>query len=96
VRGALAMEGGVTAFVHSRTGQYTSALAGVEVHGSGVAADQRARVFAAVMAHPGWTSAELAGAATGLDRYQVARRLPELEHEGRVVKGPHRRRAGRA
>lgn len=47
------------------------------------------RVVAAVRAHPGLTSAELAPHA-GLERHEAARRLPEAETAGQVRKGPPR------
>jgi hypothetical protein len=43
-------------------------------------------VLALVKAHPGSTSLELAQHTTSLDRYAIARRLPELEDE-KVHKG---------
>lgn len=67
----------------------TSHLAAEEVTTSGRRAVQQHAVLAAVMAHPGLTSRELAQAA-GMDRYVVARRLPELEAAKRVRKGEAR------
>ena len=40
--------------------------------------------------YPGYTSLELSALTTKLDRYQVARRLSDLEHLGRVKKGARR------
>lgn len=59
------------------TDHWTSHAAADEVTASGLRSTQQAAVLAAVTQHPGRTSAELARAA-GLDRYAVARRLPEL------------------
>lgn len=67
----------------------TSHLAAEEVTTSGRRAVQQHAVLAAVMAQPGLTSRELAQAA-GMDRYVVARRLPELEAAKRVRKGEAR------
>lgn len=53
---------------------------------SGKAAQQRAIAVSAVNNHPGLTSFELT-AHCPLDRYQLARRLPEC---GEVKKGPAR------
>lgn len=49
--------------------------------------DQRSLVEQAVIENPGLTSYELSYVCGGLDRYQVARRLPELEKRGRVERG---------
>lgn len=43
--------------------------------------NQRREVYEALVKHPARTSLQLAEAA-GLDRYKVARRLPELEQMG--------------
>ena len=56
---------------------------------SGARAQQQAQVASAVRQYPGLTSRELAFSA-GLDRYMVARRLPELEAEGVAVHGAPR------
>lgn len=53
----------------------------------GKAESDREKLLAAVRAKPGRTSAEIAVEA-GLDRHAAARRLPELETSGEVVKGP--------
>ena len=50
---------------------------------SGRAAQQLGAVLEAVQRHSGSTSRELA-ALTGLDRYLVARRLPELQAHGLI------------
>lgn len=61
----------------------TSVLAGEAIENSGVADSQRLIVLAAVCSHPGLTSKELAN-KTGLCRFMVARRLPEI---AKVKKG---------
>lgn len=53
---------------------------------SGARAHQQAQAIAAVRAFPGHTSFELA-LATELDRYMLARRLPEAVTAGAVKKG---------
>ena len=55
-----------------------------------LAKTHRAILLTAVRKFPGLTSAELASKC-GLDRYQAARRLPELRKAGLVVNGPKRR-----
>lgn len=57
---------------------------------SGLQAHQHDQSAKAVTDNPGITSKELAQ-ATGLDRYMLARRLPELIKEGRVYRGQSRR-----
>lgn len=54
--------------------------------GSGKQAQQQAQASAAVRKHPGLTSLELAR-ATGLDRFMLARRLPELWKQGLLRRG---------
>lgn len=68
----------------------TSWEAAEHVVTSGKAAMQQSTAMQAVKANPGHTSAELARYCT-LDRYQLARRLPELEDAGRVIRGPSRK-----
>ncbi|MDX5516181.1 winged helix-turn-helix domain-containing protein [Stenotrophomonas sp. RG-453] len=53
---------------------------------SGRHAAQKDRTEAAVKRYPGMTSMQLAH-ATGMDRYMVARRLPDLAKEGRAHRG---------
>ena len=48
-----------------------------------------ARVADTVRRNPGYTSAELAN-MTGIDRYELARRLPEARTASQVMNGPHR------
>ena len=64
----------------------TSHLAAQEVYESGAADKQAAAVFSLVQIRPGMTSAGLAS-HFHVDRYMVARRLPELEARGLVRKG---------
>ena len=56
---------------------------------SGARGRQQRIALRAVIEHPGMTSRELA-ALCSLDRYQMARRLPELEEAELVAKGPVR------
>ena len=51
---------------------------------------QRVRVYEGLLAKPGLTSAEL-GVVMGMDRYAVARRLPELLKEGHAYKSQIRK-----
>lgn len=48
---------------------------------------QQRKAYALVREYPGATSFELARAGDLLDRYQVARRLEELEAAGCIVRG---------
>lgn len=64
--------------------------AGRRVEQSGAACSQRQQVRLAVETFNGYTSRELAD-ATGLDRYMIVRRLPELESRGLVKRGELRR-----
>lgn len=57
------------------------------VEATGKAAVQRGYALAAVRAFPGCTSMELAEKAA-IDRYTLARRLPELREEQLVRNGP--------
>jgi len=66
---------------HSDPG--SSEAAGLKVEGTGRAARQRQQALRAVWEHPGHTSKELAQ-LTGMDRYALARRLPELLRTGCV------------
>lgn len=68
----------------------TSHEAAAAIAASGDLGRQQAVVLEAVKRWPGLTSLELASRLR-LDRYQVARRLPELERAGQVSKGPARR-----
>lgn len=66
----------------------TSHMAAQHMNHTGARAKQQQEVLAAVRKHPGMTSSELAQ-ATGVDRYMLARRLPELAPA--VVKGEARK-----
>jgi hypothetical protein len=57
---------------------------------SGKASQQQDTTVSVVTAQPGMTSHELARHCT-LDRYQLARRLPEVEGAGRVIRGEARK-----
>ena len=59
------------------TDPLSSHLAGQDIDNSGIAGTQRQLALKAVRAHQGYTSKELAS-TTNLDRYMLARRLPEL------------------
>lgn len=65
------------------TDPVSSVEAAEQVTTSGVRFDQQRRALAAVRAFPGRTSHELAEAA-GIDRYELARRLPEVRTAGLV------------
>lgn len=64
----------------------TSHAAATEITRSGARAYQQAQTIAAVRQWPGRTSQELAE-LSGLDRYMLARRLPECETAGAVKRG---------
>lgn len=64
----------------------TSHLAAKEITASGVRFSQQKKVADAVRRHPGHTSQELAE-MTGLERYMLARRLPECVTARTVRKG---------
>lgn len=67
----------------------TSHAAAAHVVSSGQQAAQQDQAARAVTQNAGMTSNELSQ-ATGLDRYMLARRLPELMKEGRVYRGPNK------
>lgn len=68
-----------------RTDPNTSHLAAEQHTASGRRGQQQAQAIAAVRAFPGMTSFELA-MRTNLDRYMLARRLPECVTAGAVRK----------
>jgi hypothetical protein len=73
--------------VPARTGDPASSqAAAVDVVVSGRMRAQQRAALEAVRDHPGCTSMELAQVCD-LDRYQLARRLPELERAGQVRRG---------
>jgi hypothetical protein len=72
-----------------RSDPVTSHQAAEHVTRSGVRGQQQAQAAAAVRAFPGCTSFELA-MRTDIDRYVMARRLPECVTAGVVRKGPAR------
>jgi CRP-like cAMP-binding protein len=63
--------------------------AAVEMVASGKMRQQQSIALEAVRSHPGCTSFEMT-AYCALDRYQLARRLPELERQGLVRRGRER------
>jgi hypothetical protein len=67
----------------------TSKAAEQRVTRSGARKTQADIVLQAVVAYPGRTAVELTTVCQ-LDRYQVSRRLADLEHQGRVRKGKRR------
>lgn len=69
-----------------RSDPETSHLAAEEITRSGARGHQQSQVIAAVRAFPGCTSFELA-MKTDLERYMVARRLPECVTASAVYKG---------
>jgi hypothetical protein len=71
------------------TDPISSHMAAREITLSGARGKQQRLALRVVIEHPGMTSRELA-ALCSLDRYQMARRLPELEEAGLVAKGPVR------
>jgi hypothetical protein len=71
------------------TDPISSHLAAEQMNASGEAKRQRERVVDLVFAMPGLTSKELAARCEDLDRFQIARRLPEAEVDGDIE-----RRAG--
>ena len=68
----------------------SSHLAAAEITRNGLRGKQKLQVLEAVIESPGRTSAELAAWA-GMDRYAVARRLPDLRQDGFVEQGPMRK-----
>jgi len=68
----------------------TSHEAAADLVASGTWGKQKRQVYAVLCLYPGRTSAELAEVA-GLDRYMLARRLPDLEDERLATKGSKRR-----
>lgn len=72
-----------------RTDPETSREAAEAVHSDGSLTAARMAVLQALRRFPGSTSRELSERA-GLDRHDVARRLPELERLGFVQKGEPR------
>ena len=72
------------------TDPITSHISAHEITYSGARTTQQIEVLELVSDYAGHTSRELA-VWSAMDRYQMARRLPELEHAGLVTKGPARR-----
>jgi len=74
---------------YRKTDPRSSKNASDEVIATGKRAAQQHFVLEMVRRHPFSTSLELSRCGN-LDRYQVARRLPELERAGMIVRGPIR------
>ena len=72
-----------------RNDPLTSYIAAEKLAKSGKWASQKQEVYRALQWHNGSTSSEL-GEQMNLDRYTPARRLPELERDGLIEKGPKR------
>ncbi len=68
-----------------RSDPVSSHLAAREIN-QGIRSKQALIVLGLVRRHPGKTSLELSR-LSDLDRYQIARRLSDLEHSGEVEKG---------
>ncbi len=64
----------------------TSHIAAQQITQSGARDSQKRKVLDALRKYPNKTSAELALAAA-MDRYLVAKRLPDLMHDGLVEQG---------
>jgi hypothetical protein len=79
---------GLSAAIARRSDPESSHRAGGEITVSGRREGQLLGVLALVRKYPGSTSLELAYKSFSLDRYVVARRLPELEKAGLVSRGP--------
>lgn len=76
---------------HARTtDDVTSHEAAARMVASGLLNKQCREVLAALRKYPGRTSAELAR-DSGLERYKVARRLPDLRDQGFARKGGSRK-----
>jgi hypothetical protein len=76
------------------TDPQSSHEAAERMNASGKAKAHREQATDLVWKYPGRTSRELAAMAdcpAELDRYELARRLPEAESEGQVKKGPKRK-----
>ena len=77
----------VTAIARARrTDPWPSHAAADHVERTGKAGQQRIRCGAAVLKNSGKTSQELSE-ITGIDRYELARRLPELRAQGLIRNG---------
>ena len=67
-----------------RTDPPSSHEAAARVEASGIGARQAEYVLWLVRAYPGCTSGELSFNDISIDRYQISRRLPELERAGLI------------
>lgn len=75
-----------------KTDPETSHAAARQVEASGTAKRHGEMIVTALRANDGLTSEELASRA-GLDRVAAARRMKELETDGRIRRGPPRKSA---
>tara|TARA_Y100000593_G_scaffold20067_1_gene40215 strand:+ start:3247 stop:3606 length:360 start_codon:yes stop_codon:yes gene_type:complete len=75
--------------MYRRSDPVSSRMAAEETVGTGAANRQREQVLLAIEEFGPGTSAELAD-RSGIDRYALARRLPELAKRGLVTKGSTR------
>ena len=81
----------MSAYLPARnTDPTTSHEAARAIIATGDRAHQQAEAYAAVRAYPGRTSLELSE-LTGICRWRLGRRLPELIDRGLVTQGPKRR-----
>jgi hypothetical protein len=69
---------------------HTSHTAAADHEASGKAGTHRAILYAAVLRHPGMTSAEL-GQICQLERHEAACRLSDLKNSGSVYQGDSRK-----
>ncbi|HDZ14329.1 hypothetical protein LCGC14_1069070 [marine sediment metagenome] len=76
--------------VSRRTDPLSSKQAEKEINGNGLRNRQQEVVFQAVRKYPNHTSKELC-AITGINRYVLGRRLPEIEELWDVKRGPMRK-----
>jgi DNA-binding MarR family transcriptional regulator len=77
-------------FMARRTDPPTSHAAARHMIESGKLTEQQKKTLDLVNKYPNHTSDELATKGS-LDRYQLGRRLPELEREGLITRGNERR-----
>ena len=75
-----------------RTDPLSSKLAAADVEKSGLRRHQIEHVVAVVKAYPGMTSRELSMMCPTLDRYTLARRLPDAEKLGLVTRAEKMKR----
>jgi len=76
--------------IAGNTDPVSSHIAARQITQDGSRGRMKAKVLEALKTYPGRTSAELAVAAV-MDRYTVARRLPDLMHDGLAEQGEMRK-----